>query len=376
MKSLIIRGSFRGATGYDHHTREFAKELAKQGVQVQLIDFAKWTHIKLAPEQLEDGLAQLCRPVSADLVLHFTMPPQVEMTPGLRHVNYTMFEATRIPAQWLQHNLKHDLVIVPAQSSKDAWVESGYPETRLGVCPFGINTQVFHNGIAPLDLKDARGVPIREYKTRVLNISHLSPRKNLISLLRVWIQSTSKNDDAILLVKWDCPWQRWLYKFFLDIKMMELQIGKSRKEGAPILFLINNYFSDAEVPRLYAAATHYWSMSHGEGWDLCTMEAAAAGLHLIAPAHSGYMAYLDSSVADMIPSHGVPAIFRWAYGMHKLFRGAQWWQPAEDQAADFIQKAVKAGAGTKGQLAQSRIRERFTWSQATSRLLQILNELT
>lgn len=375
MNALIIRGSFRGATGYDHHTRAFAKGLTKQGVRVQLIDFAQWSHIKLASQQQDGQLAQLQRSVSANTMLHCTMPPQVETAPRLRHVNYTMFEATRIPANWLQHNLKHDLVIVPTQSSQEAWVEGGFPEARLRVCPLGIDAHVFDCGPVPMDLKDAAGVPLREYKTRVLNIAHLSPRKNLVSLLRVWMQTTSKHDDAILLVKWDCPWQRWLYKFFLDIKIMERQIGKTRKDCAPILFLINKYFSDAEMPGLYAAATHYWSMSHGEGWDLCAMAAAAAGLHVIAPQHSGYLAYLDASIADLIPAQRVPAKFRWAYGMHKLFRGAEWWQPRENEAAWFIAEAIKNGSGTKGRKAQTRMREQFTWTHAAKRLREILTEL-
>lgn len=61
------------------------------------------------------------------------------------------------------------------------------------------------------------------------------------------------------------------------------------------------------MPRLYAAATHYWSMSRGEGWDQPMTKAAAAGLRLIAPDHTAYRAYLDPGIATMLPCHREPA---------------------------------------------------------------------
>ena len=44
----------------------------------------------------------------------------------------------------------------------------------------------------------------------------------------------------------------------------------------------------ADMTGLMRAATHYWSMSHGEGWDLPLSKAGAMGLSLIAPRHSAY----------------------------------------------------------------------------------------
>jgi hypothetical protein len=61
------------------------------------------------------------------------------------------------------------------------------------------------------------------------------------------------------------------------------------------------------MPGLFAAASHYWSMSHGEGWDQPMIEAAASGLRLIAPRHTAYLEYLDADVAQLIPVRGTPA---------------------------------------------------------------------
>jgi len=139
--------------------------------------------------------------------------------------------------------------------------------------------------VEPLALSDRQGRPVREYRTRVLNISEILPRKNLLALLRVWLRATTRDDDAILIVKlgrFPPGGAVWLLR---ELDATERAIGRTRRESAPILFT-DRILSDAEMPRLFAAATHYWSMSHGEGWDQPMVEAGATGLRLIAPTHS------------------------------------------------------------------------------------------
>ena len=66
-------------------------------------------------------------------------------------------------------------------------------------------------------------------------------------------------------------------------EILEAQIGRRRDEAASIVFMTNEMLSDAEMPSVYAAATHYLSLSYGEGWDQPMMEAASMGLQLMAP---------------------------------------------------------------------------------------------
>lgn len=141
------------------------------------------------------------------------------------------------------------------------------------------------------------------------------------------------------------------------------------------MFFFEERLAESQIPSLYAAATHYWSMSHGEGWDLPMTEAAAMGLHLIAPKHSAYTAYLDESVAQMIPSKRIPADF--SGGMRflaKLFAGSEWWQPDEEAAAEFIRQAIRTGEDSMP-TARARFASELTWEQTVKRLIGILEEL-
>jgi glycosyltransferase involved in cell wall biosynthesis len=369
--ALIVRGPFRGAGGHDHHVREFVRHLAQRGIRQQLVDVTEWGSAALPPESRDPWFETLGKPVPAHATLHFCMPHQVRPARGQLNVNYTMFEADRIPEGWVRHNMTHDLVIVPTASSRDAWTARGFPAARVGLCPLGVDLDRFHPRVEPLALKDREGRPVPEYRTRVLNVSEISPRKNLLTLLRVWLRATARDDDAILIVKLGRFPPGGTVRLMRDLDAMERAIGRTRRESAPVLFS-DQILSDAEMPRLFAAGTHYWSMSHGEGWDQPMVEAGATGLRLIAPMHTAYTAYLDASVARMIPARLVPARADGSASVGPLFEGARWWEPDEDAAADALHEAVR------GHHAPPTARARFadlTWERATTRLLEILEEL-
>ena len=370
LSSLTIRGPFRGPTGYDHHTREFARELLAQGVAIELQDLAMWSPAKLADHMRDPLFDSLSKPRDSRTVLHFCMPHQVVAVPGKVNANFTAFEADRVHPAWVKANWSHDVVIVPSESSKSSWVHSGFPEHRLRICPFGVNSRAFSGTAEPLNLWDGEA---NRYRIRFLNVSEVNARKNLAGLLEAWMLATSQADDAALILKLGFyePGARERFKKLIDD--VEARLNKRLAEAAP-LFVFSRLLSDADMPRLYAAATHYVSMSHGEGWDLPMMEAGASGLRLIAPAHSAYLAYLDSSIASLIRSDEVSVVFDGNSATAELFAGAHWWQPDLQEAVEHIRAAID-GRDQSRALARDRILNQFTWERSTRRLIAILEEV-
>jgi glycosyltransferase involved in cell wall biosynthesis len=236
-----------------------------------------------------------------------------------------------------------------------------------------VDTESFRPGAPPRELVDRRGRRVAEYRTRVLNVSEVTPRKNLLGLLRVWLRATRADDDAVLVLKLGRHQPGRTAMLFRDLDALERATGRSRRTAASVLF-VDEVLSDDELPGLFASATHYWSMSHGEGWDQPMVEAGASGLRLIAPAHSAYLAYLDESIARMIPARRVPATAPGEPGLATLFAGAEWWEPDEDAAADAVRAAV-TGRDRDGCSARPRIVSELTWDRAAERLLDVLDEL-
>jgi glycosyltransferase involved in cell wall biosynthesis len=369
INGLTIRGSFRGYSGHDRTVRSFVRELDALGVAIELVDNPAWAPHKLPPELRDPWFEQFNRPVNARAALQFCMPHQTQAMPSRFTINFTMFEASRVPADWIAHNLRQGQVFVPTASSKSAWVKSGMPEDRIALCPLGVDSTLFRPKLTPADLVDNRGRPISQYAVRVLNVSDIVPRKNLLSLLRVWIEATTATDDAILVVKLTHDAASHL-KLLRDLNLLERALGKSRDQAAAILFL-DQPLPDSDMPQLYAAMTHYWSMSCGEGWDQPMTEAGATGLHLIAPRNSAYTSYLSDDIATLLPCHIVDAKQPGDQRSPPYFENAQWWPPSEDAARTVISRLL-ANPFPPLRSARQVLADKFSWKTATNRLVAAL----
>jgi glycosyltransferase involved in cell wall biosynthesis len=373
LRSLRVRGPFRGPSGYDHHVREFTRELVRQGIQVQLVDVPEWGATRLPANMADPWFEELLRPLDAPLTLHFTMPHQVKIDRTTLNVNYTMFEATRVPESWIEQNLRHDLVVVPTESSRRAWVESGLPEYRIRLCPLGINPRIFSRPVTPLAFRTQLGRPVLDFGARFLNVSELGPRKNIVGLLHAWLDATREDDDAILILKLGRYAPGWFELLMLQMRSLEQETGRHFIDAAPVEMLFD-LLPDADMPRLFAVGTHYMSVSHGEGWDQSMVEAAASGLRLIAPDHSAYPTYLTPETATLIPSREVPARFEGDPELQAMFADANWWEPDHEAAVAAIRAAIERPAGGPYG-AREEILTHFTWEQSTRQLIEVLNNV-
>lgn len=370
MRSLDVVGPFKGSSGYDRHTREFVREFVRQGVEVQLINLDGWS-VELPPALRETWFDQLNIPVSAKTILHFTMPGQGRPCFGMRNVNYTMFEADRIPQAWVDCAFAHDLIVLPTEAAFRAWADSGVPEARLRLCPLGVNADYFGTPAEPAPLFLPDGRPVASFTTRFLNIAELRPRKNHLGLLRAWMKATHRDDDAVLILKASVFQSRVLPQFQADVWEMQQQTGKSLSDAAPIVVIAGTLPNDGMLS-LYASATHYISLSHGEGWDQAMMEASVAGLQLIAPRHTAYLTYLTDDEAHFIPAPSGPATFEGQLGIEDriFFDGLNWWNPDEDAAAELI-RAIAGSKAAPKRSPKDRIAAQYTWAKAAERLLEI-----
>jgi glycosyltransferase involved in cell wall biosynthesis len=367
---LRVRGPFTGPTGYDHHVREFVRALTQLGAGVQLVDMPEWGPVRLPYHLRDPWFETLDAPVESRTTVHFSFPTQVEPESGRLDVNFTMFEATRIPSPWAEAHTAADLIVLPTHHSLRAWADSGVPESKLRLCPLGVRTDLYRPDVRPLPLADEAGRPLSTYGARFLNISQLDGRKNQSGLIRAWLRATSRGDDAVLIIKAGLYTPGSLATFQAEVQLAEEAAHKRLDKAAPV-HIVYDLLPDADMPRLFAAATHYVSLSFGEGWDLAMMEAASCDLGLIAPKHSAYLEYLDDDIAAMIPSREAPALNAVGEWVSEWFTGANWWVPDEDEAVRLLREAVRSGARSPGS-PRKRMIERYTWQKAASRLLEVV----
>jgi glycosyltransferase involved in cell wall biosynthesis len=373
VRALKVRGSYHDSTGYDHHTRSVVRELLRRGVEVELTDSNGGVSGTRSPKDFDPSFDTLRSAPSARTLLHIFMPQYAFPQPGLFNVVHTMFEATPVHSSWVAMTRAHDLLLVPTESSRQAWVAGGMPEDQIRLCPLGVDADLYGPPAVPLPLRRDNGVPVAEYRTRFLNVSAIGSRKNVTGLMRAWMRATSRDDDAILILKIGYYYPGDYAFMRAQIAEAERQLGRRIVDAAPIHGLFD-ILPVASMPRLYAAATHYISMSYGEGWDFPMVEAAASGLRLIAPWHSAYMHYLDGATAQLIPSRRVPTRFFGDPYLTSLFVGAEWWDPDEDAAVGLIRAAIDGREVPKASPRERILRE-LSWERSVSRLVSIVDEL-
>jgi FkbM family methyltransferase len=372
-RRLKVVGPYKGGSGYDRITRAFVREFVRQGMRLELHDLPGWS--TPLPEHAHSVFDRLSVPVGAETMLHFTMPHHARAEPGLRNVNYTMFEADRIPAHWVDLAQAHEVIALPSEAAFRAWADSGVPASKLRVCPLGVDADFFSEPAAPADLATPDGRPIASFRSRFLHIGELRRRKNHVGLLRAWMNATHRDDDAVLILKVAAFQNNTLLQFQEDVFEMQQRLGRSLAQAAPVVMLAD-YLPDDMIRALYAAATHYLSLSHGEGWDLPMMEAAVCGLALVAPAHSAYLTYLREDEAYLIPAPLGSARFDGKLTPEDalLFHGVQWWHPDEDAAADIIRRIV-AGSAAPRRSPRDRIAADYNWEKVAAALLAAIREL-
>ncbi|MBY0430746.1 MAG: tetratricopeptide repeat protein [Rhodospirillales bacterium] len=365
---VIVVGAFSSTEAYANLTRQFVRGWGELGVPVRLIEQDRKGQVPL-PESSALELEALSRPVRASTVLWLGPASWVVSLPEFQTVNYTMFETSRIPASFKARSSRHDLIIVPTDSSRRAWIDSGISAERVRVSPLGVT---------PLPLAEQIAIPeglhnplFRERRIRLMNISSWTRRKNLDGMLRVWLRTTTKQDDAVLLLKLgkgdgtgdsQARFQRMFHH-------LAQSVGKRPEDAAPIIVMAMTA-TDDKMLALMAGATHYWSMSHGEGWDMPTTQAGAMGLEILAPDHSAYQAYLDDTVGRLIRSHETPV----PTGVKDIYEGLSWWQPDEDHACEVLTEVLRGKDDGRRFRLRNRLNADFGWDTVARRLLNVLSD--
>jgi hypothetical protein len=360
-----ITGPYQGITGYDRMVRSLVPCLCARGIAIELHEHKNWSPTRMSGSLPRNFSGRVAAP---EVHLQFCLPTQAIRSPGCQNFNYTMFEASRIPSAWADAAQKQDLILLPTESSRQSWIAAGVSEKKLRLCPQGADFDLFSPRARPLELRARDGRPAGDFRWRFLNVAEAIYRKNLTGLLRVWLTATNSEDDAVLILKpgFYAPGSR---QFFVEeMRRLETERAKTFADAAPII-LCDRQLSEAEMPRLYTAATHYWSMSYGEGFDLPMIEAAACDLQLIAPCHSSYRHYLTEQIAFLLEAEEIDASIPNDPGLDAFFRGARWWRPNEAIAGDVLRRII---AGRAPQLASSRNALQFscTWNIMAERLIR------
>lgn len=267
--------------------------------------------------------------------------PGFAPTPGKKTAVFTMFEATRLPANAVQMLNLAKVVIVPSQWNADTFSAAGV-NVPIRVVPLGVDSS-FYSSIT------------RYHGDRVIfgcggRTDGPGARKSILDVTWAFLKAFPRDQSVRLQFK-QSPGCADVEKY-----------GDRRIETATMPL------TEKAMALWYGNLTCFVSASRGEGWGLMAHEAMACGVPAMMAPWGGVNEYFKA-----LDGYALPYKLEEANG---YYQGCGVWaKPDLDEMVRQMRKVRNDpdGAAQRGRAASSRIRH-LTWENSNRKLIEVLEE--
>jgi len=301
---VILRAPLLSLSGYGVHSRQVFKWLLTRNVDVsvQVVPWGICTFL-LDPE-LEDGLIgeAMRRTVPldspADVSMQVQLPDEWDASLAKTNIGITAGVETDIcSSKWVDACKKMDLVIVPSTFTKQTFVRSGVPESKIAVVPEHYNLKLTESESAGRLRANIESLPTSFNFLIFGQITGMSPetdRKNTFFALK-WLAEAFKNDPDVGIVLKTNMGRHTTIDRSNSTKMLQQLINEVRTGPFPRFYLAHGMLDNEELTGIYNASNikALVAPTRGEGWGLTIIDSAAAGLPVIATGYSGHMDFMS-----------------------------------------------------------------------------------
>jgi glycosyltransferase involved in cell wall biosynthesis len=355
MKKIIFRGPVQTASGYGVHSRMLLKALDEDGRFDVTVMSVPWGATPLIYDDTPEmkRIKELATkfnpngPQEYDASVQVTIPNEfMKMAP--KNICVTAgIETHRVAALWQQKtNEVADVLVVPSIHSAKGFTTAIFGEQKgpqqlllrkpLYILPEWVDTTVFNTAPSEssVDLSD---MPDFNFITVGLGMDKADgeDRKNITNTIKWFCEQFRDNQQVGLVLKVSMVNASPLdFKNVRDrIRFIKAQAGCGQ---FPKIKLIHGRLSDQELAALYKhpKVKALVSLTHGEGYGLPIIEAAACGLPVVATNWSGHLDFLKiDGVNKFVPVDyelaPIPPSCVWKDVMDE---GTKWANPKETDA--------------------------------------------
>jgi len=260
---------------------------------------------------------------------------------GRRNVLYTMWEGNELPAAAAVAAKSADDLIVPSEHNRRVFEAAGC--SVKAVVPLGVGHEFL-------------SLPFGE-------VGSLAPKRGLRVL---WVGARNPRKGHHLIGKaWEMVTRHMIPPPYLYMKT----VGDEKVHTNPPMRITvdQRALPPEQHLRLYREADLFLSTSWGEGFGLPVLEAMAAGLLVVSPAHTGLAEFVSDETAYVIKAS---LVTKFHYGVDHVAT-----VPSEMDVAEALRWAlnswgsITAEARRKGGRAKA---ETLTWSNTARTLLGYL----
>lgn len=331
MKTVLLRGPFLTTSGYGVHSRQFARWVFDNHPSAQVFTqplpwgATPWMLDSNQENGLVGKIMERAVPLKeqADLTIQVQLPNEWDTSLGKFNVGVTAgIESDRVLPEWIEHVKKMDVVVVPSEFSRRAFLNTD-PSVldKIVVVPEAFFDECAEEHSVELNLKTDFNFLVFG---QITGTNPEADRKNLFYTIRWFCETFKDNPDVGLVVKTNLGRNTSIDKRNV-ISLLSRVLLESKLTENPNVYLVHGTMNNKEVAGLLQnpKIKCLLSLTRGEGYGLPMLEAAACGLPVIATNWSAHTEFLkpafisvDYDLVPATPSSSVGSLFapgsRWA----------------------------------------------------------------
>ena len=309
-KRVILSGPVFSQSGYGVHTRQIASWLLKKhtageiNLMINPLGWGSSSWINEGDEirQLHSLIVNPMEMIHmADISFQVGLPHEWNYQRRLAKINVgvtALVETDVCSKEWVNCVDKIEHVVVPSEFSKSTLIRSGSTAKNVHVIGESFKQITKKNENLGLQFKDSTFLVVGQISGDCPN----SDRKNILYTLK-WFCEEFKGDENVELVIKTNFGSNNVFDRNYTMNVFKETLAQVREDQFPKVTILHGDMSDSEIQALYKnkKMKGLISLTKGEGFGLPILEAAAAGLPVIATNWSAHTEYLNLFPAGWIP---------------------------------------------------------------------------
>ena len=311
MTHVHIKGPLLSISGYGVHARQICRWAFNHDFHVTT-DITPWGKTPWYTDRNEcDGLIDKIMEASSPLTskpdYSFQIMLPNEWSPSLAKKNFgvsAIVESDKCNPDWITACQRMDRVIVPSEFSKTCLVNTGLKSNRVTVIPESYMDSCLDE---PVPLEASFETDNNYLVFGQISGDWITDRKNTGVTLAILCDILKDDPNVGIILKTNHGGNSSVDRHITQAKLKNI-LKQVRKGPFPKVYLLHGYLNEKEVSSLYKhpKVKGLISLTHGEGFGLPLLEAAACGLPVCATNWSAHTEFLNLGDWTKVPGRIEP----------------------------------------------------------------------